>query len=238
LLNLRRIEVKNLHSWRVSPEKAREIQENLRHKIVLRSRFTSLTQIALIAGCDVGYDEKKKKAYGSVVLVTFPELELVEKRDAMKISERIFPYVPGLLAFREGPILIDALRKLERIPDVIIFDGQGIAHPLRFGLASHMGLLLEIPTIGCAKSILCGHYQEPVNLKGTYRFLEDETGELIGAVLRTKKNGKPVFVSQGYKITLEQAVYIIMACCKNGRIPEPVRLAHLETTRGLREKIN
>jgi len=231
------MEVKKLHSWQVSPQKAREIQEKLRNKVVLKSSFKSIGQIRFIAGCDVGYDEKKKRAYGSVVLLTFPELKLVEKKGAMEASERIFPYLPGLLTFREGPVLIAALKKLKRPPDIIIFDGQGIAHPVRFGLATHMGLLLGLPAIGCAKSILYGHYEEPVNLKGAYTFLKDEGGELMGAALRTRKNVKPVFVSQGYRIDLDQALDVILTCCKRERIPEPLRLAHLETMQALKKSL-
>jgi len=234
LLNLKEMKVKNLHSWQVSPQEARKIQERLRDRVVLRSPFNSLSEIRSVAGCDVAYDEKRRKAYSSVVLLTFPELKLVEKRAVTKACDRIFPYLPGLLTFREGPILIDALRRLEKSPDVIIFDGQGIAHPVRLGLATHMGLLLGLPTIGCAKSILYGHYQEPVDLKGAYTFLKDEKGELIGMALRTKKNVKPIFISQGYSIDLEQAVDIILACCRRGKIPEPLRLAHLETVQALK----
>lgn len=231
------MEVKNLHSWKVSPQKAREIQEKLRNKVVLKSSFKSIGEIRSIAGCDVRYDENKKRAYGSVVLLTFPELELVEKKGVMESSERIFPYLPGLLTFREGPILIAALKKLERSPDIIIFDGQGIAHPLRFGLATHMGLLLGLPTIGCAKSILYGHCEEPVNLKGAYAFLKDKGGELMGAALRTRKNVKPVFVSQGYRIDLDQALDVILTCCKRERIPQPLGLAHLETIQALKKSL-
>lgn len=236
MLNLKEMKVKNFHPWQVSPEKARKIQEKLRDKVVLKSSFKSISQIRFIAGCDVGYDEKKGKAYGSVVLLTFPELELVEKKGVMKASERIFPYIPGLLTFREAPVLIAALRKLGRTPDIIIFDGQGIAHPVRLGLATHMGLLLGLPTIGCAKSVLYGHYEEPVNLKGAYTFLKDETGELIGMVLRTKRNVKPIFVSQGYRIDLDQALDITLTCCRRKKIPEPLRLAHLETVQALTGK--
>ena len=234
MLNLKGMKVKNLHSWQVSPEDARKIQEKLRDKVVLRSTFRSVSQIRFIAGCDVGYDEKKRKAYGSVVLLTFPELKLVEKKGVMKSSEKIFPYFPGLLTFREGPVLIAVLRRLERPPDLIIFDGQGIAHPLRFGLATHMGLLLGLPTIGCAKSVLYGHYEEPVNLRGAYTFLKDERGELIGVALRTKRNVKPIFVSQGYRIDLDQALDVTLTCCRRQKIPEPLRLAHLETVQALR----
>ncbi|MFQ5866439.1 MAG: endonuclease V [bacterium] len=230
------MKVKSLHSWQVSPEKARKIQQKLRDKVVLRSPFRSISQIRFIAGCDVGYDEKRRKVYGSVVLLTFPELELVEKRGVMQASERIFPYLPGLLTFREGPVLIAALKRLERSPDIVIFDGQGIAHPVRFGLASHMGLLLGLATIGCGKSILYGHYEEPVNLKGAHTFLKDERGELIGVALRTKRNVKPVFVSQGYRIALDQALDIILTCCRREKIPEPLRLAHLETVQALTSK--
>jgi len=236
LLNLRKIKIENLHSWQVSPEKAREIQEELRTKVILRSAFSSISQIHSVVGCDVAYDEEQGKVYGSAVLVSFPELKLLEKKGVMRESGRIFPYIPGLLAFREAPILIEALKKLRRVPDVVICDGQGIAHPRRFGLASHIGLLIGLPTIGCAKSVLYGHYEEPINLSGAYTFLKDDRGELIGAVLRTKKDVKPISVSQGYKIDLDQALDIIIACCLGGRIPEPLRLAHLEAVRALTGK--
>jgi len=228
------MKVKNLHPWQISPEEARKIQEKLRDRVVLRSPFKSISQIHSVAGCDVGYDDEERRAYGSIVLLTFPELKLVEKRGVMKTSQRFFPYLPGLLTFREGPILIEALRKLKKIPDILIFDGQGIAHPVKFGLATHMGVLLGLPTIGCAKSVLYGHYEEPVNLKGAYTFLKDEKGELIGMALRTKKNVKPILVSQGYKIDLNQVLDITLACCKREKIPEPLRLAHLETVQALK----
>jgi deoxyribonuclease V len=147
-----------------------------------------------------------------------------------------FPYIPGLLSFREGPALTKAFEKLVRIPDMIIFDGQGIAHPRGIGLASHMGLILDIPAIGCAKSLLVGHHEDVGEEPGAWEPLLYQE-RLVGAALRTKKKVKPVFVSQGYKIGLEQALDVVMHCCRGYRLPEPTRQAHLAVNK-LRESVN
>jgi deoxyribonuclease V len=152
--------------------------------------------------------------------------------DQVSVSERVtFPYIPGLLSFREGPVLLKAFEKLKSIPDVAIFDGQGIAHPRQLGLASHMGLFLAIPTIGCAKTRLVGIPQnETGNQPGDFSHLI-LNDDVVGAVVRTKKNVKPVFVSQGHKIGLERTIEIIIASCKGYRLPEPTRQAHIEVNR-------
>ena len=137
-----------------------------------------------------------------------------------------FPYIPGLLTFREGPLLIEAFKKIKIELDVIIFDGQGIAHPKRLGLATHMGILLDKPTIGCAKSRLIGTYEEPEKGNGSYNLLKD-SGEVIGAVLRTKEDVSPVFISPGHRIDLKSSIEIVLKCLRNHRLPEPTRQAHL-----------
>ena len=137
-----------------------------------------------------------------------------------------FPYIPGLLSFREAPLILAACEQLDLIPDLVLVDGQGIAHPRRFGLASHLGLFLNIPTIGCAKSLLCGAHEIPDSEPGNYAEIIDKS-EIIGAALRTKPGVKPVYVSIGHKIDLETAIRWVMNCCRGYRLPEPARLAHL-----------
>jgi deoxyribonuclease V len=136
-----------------------------------------------------------------------------------------FPYVPGLLAFREGPVVLDALEKVGTTPDLLIFDGQGLAHPRRLGIASHIGLLVDMPAIGCAKSRLCGGHDEPGEEPGDYASLVDN-GEIIGAVLRTRRGVKPVFVSIGHRVDLATSIEYVLACCRGYRLPETTRWAH------------
>ena len=152
-----------------------------------------------------------------------PGLELVEIKTIQ--GEINFPYVPGLLSFREAPLILQACAQLTHTPDLIIVDGQGIAHPRRLGIAAHLGLFFDIPTIGCAKSRLCGTYQIPALEPGNFEELVDK-GETIGAVLRTKYNINPVYVSIGNKIAHEDAIYWVMRCCRGYRLPEPTRFAH------------
>lgn len=139
-----------------------------------------------------------------------------------------FPYLPGLLTFREGPLILRIWEKIENKPDIIIFDGQGIAHPRRMELATHLGILLNKPSIGCAKTHLYGEYDNPPDIKGKYKYIK-ENNEVIGAVLRTKNGVKPVFVSPGNLINLDLSIEIILKCMKNYRLPEPLRLAHLSS---------
>jgi deoxyribonuclease V len=137
-----------------------------------------------------------------------------------------FPYIPGLLSFREAPLILTTCRELTIVPDLILVDGQGIAHPRRLGLASHLGLFLDTPTIGCAKSLLCGQHEVPGDEPGSYAEIRDK-GEIIGAALRTKPAVKPVYISIGHKLNLESAIYWVLKCCRGYRLPEPTRLAHL-----------
>jgi deoxyribonuclease V len=212
------------HPWDVPPAEAMAIQRDLQVRVV--SQFT-LDEIHTVAGVDVSVQRGKsgqdEMARAAVVVLSYPELEPLEQEVAeVPIS---FPYVPGFLAFREGPAVLAALAKLSVEPDLLIFDGQGLAHPRRFGIASHIGVLLDCPSIGCAKSLLCGSYNEPPTGAGTYTLLRDG-GEVIGAVVRTRAGAQPVFVSIGHKIELETAVRYVLSCCRGYRLPEPTRLAH------------
>jgi len=209
------------HSWNVSPQEASKLQEELRKRIILKKDFSKIKKIA---GADISFSKGSNRTYTAVIVFSFPELKILEEE--YTIGSLSFPYIPGLLTFREGPLLVEAFKKIKIEPDVIIFDGQGIAHPKRLGLATHMGILLDKPTIGCAKSKLIGTYQEPEKGKGFYSLLKD-SGEVIGAVLRTKEDVSPVFVSPGHKIDLKSAIEIVLKCLRGYRLPEPTRQAHI-----------
>lgn len=209
----------DLHPWNVSPKEAFEIQSKLLEKVILR--FDS-RRIRSVAGADIALDLKSGEGIGGVIVYTFPDLEEVERVSGhVKLS---FPYVPGLLAFREAPVLIEVFKKLKNEPDLVIFDGQGRAHPRRMGIATHLGIILDKPSIGCAKSRLIGEYEEPKNSFGDYSALMDR-GDRIGAVLRTRKNVKPIFISPGHRMDLEKSIEMIKACCDGYRIPKPTREA-------------
>jgi len=215
------MDCQRLHPWDVTYKEAKDIQRELRERIVLSGAFPS---IDLIAGADCSYSRRDRFMHGAICLLTYPELELVEK---IEVEDDVkFPYIPGLLTFREGPCLLKGFKRLRREPDLIIFDGQGIAHPESLGIATHLGIILNRPTIGCAKSRLLGQYKEPANEKGAYSYLYDN-GEVVGAVLRTRKDVRPVFVSPGFRIDLKRSIDIILNCCRRYRLPEPSRLAHI-----------
>jgi deoxyribonuclease V len=171
---------------------------------------------------DVKFISISNSAIGAVLIFSFPDLSLIEAKTCK--SKTDFPYIPGLLVFREGPIIEKCFEKIKNIPDLIFYDGQGYAHPRRLGIASHMGILLSLPSIGCAKKRLCGDYQGSLIYRGEYSFLK-ENDEIIGAALVTKDNIKPVFISQGHKISLSSAIKFTLDVSKF-RIPEPIRLAH------------
>jgi deoxyribonuclease V len=210
-----------LHAWEVSPHEAIAIQKRLRAEV---NAAEPLGDIHYIAGADIATSKDSPKAYAGVVVLSYPELEVVEERgseDAVR-----FPYVPGLLAFREGPPLIKVFERLTTEPDVIVFDGQGLAHPRGMGIATHLGLVFDKPTIGCAKSLLYGRYQEPGQEKGAWAELRDPQGHVIGAVVRSKPKTTPIFVSIGHRIDLLTAIRLLLDCTRGVRIPEPTRLAH------------
>lgn len=213
------------HSWDVSPAEARTIQEELRRRLEMTDAVRP-EEVRSVAGVDNTYVRSAAgtTAYAVVVALSFPDLEVVETAFAGRPID--FPYVPGLLSFREAPAVLDAFRTLGQEPDVVLFDGHGYAHPRRFGLASHLGVILDLPSIGCAKSRLVGRYEEPARAFGATAPLM-EKGEQVGAVVRTRPSHAPLFVSVGHKVSLETAVQIVLACCREGRfMPEPTRLAH------------
>jgi deoxyribonuclease V len=219
--------MKELHSWNLSYSRARELQAELSGEV----KFTPLKKKPkLIAGLDCAFSKDGEKIFAVVIVLRLPQFELAETVSAS--TKVTFPYIPGLLSFREAPVCLDAVEKLRRQPDVFIIDGQGIAHPRRLGLAAHLGLFFGRPTIGCAKSRLTGTYEEPPLEKGSYSLLKDEKGkqnpqsEIIGAVVRTRTNVKPVFVSVGHKCLLEDAIRVVLDCAVKYRLPEPTRLAH------------
>lgn len=217
------VSIRQLHPWKVSIPKAIKIQEELKKRIVLKSRPFPVEKVA---GVDVGYFGNKIIAAICVYGCARRSLaHLIEVRTA--IARVSFPYVPGLLTFREGSVIIKAFRKIKNKPDLILFDGQGICHPRRMGIATHLGIILDIPSIGCAKSSLCGIYKIPGTKKGSFSFIYDErTNEKIGVVLRTRAGVKPMFVSPGYKINLRQCIELVLRLCPKYRIPEPLRCAH------------
>jgi len=215
------MKVHRLHEWEVSSALAREIQLSLAKRVVTEN---GVINPRLIAGIDISSPDAQGVARGAVVVLSYPELNIVEIEIAQgKIT---MPYIPGLLSFRESPLILDACERLSNIPDLVLIDGQGIAHPRRLGLASHVGLCLCLPTIGCAKSILCGQHQPLAEQAGSHAELLD-SGELIGAALRTKSGVKPIYVSVGHKIDLASALQCVINCCRGYRLPEPTRLAHL-----------
>ena len=196
------------------------MQEALRQRVVCKDR---LNAVRFVAGADVGFEDGGKTTRAAVVVLSFPQLELVEKSIVRRKTR--FPYIPGYLSFREAPAVLAALGKLKQKPDLLLCDGQGIAHPRRFGLACHIGVLADIPTIGVAKTRLIGQYREPATRKGSQTPLTDD-GELVGTVLRTRDNVKPLFVSCGHRIGLETAVDYVLKCVTRYRLPETTRWAH------------
>ena len=223
--------VQSPHRWDVSPEEAVAIQNRLRSQLDLQSEHR---EIRTVAGIDVSYDKGSDVLFAAIVVLQLPHLQEVDTVGTSAVVP--FPYVPGLLSFRECPAVLRAWEKLRVIPDCIMCDGQGIAHPRRFGIASHLGVWLDIPAIGCAKSLLVGTYEEPGVKRGSFLPLVHRK-EQVGVILRTKDNTGPVFVSQGHKINLRQAIEIVLACGTKYRIPEPTRRAHL-VVNALRRRAN
>ena len=206
------------HPWSVSTAEAKEIQLSLRDKV---SFETDWEGVSTVAGVDVGMEGDVAKA--AVVVLSYPSLTPVEH--TMATMPASMPYVPGYLSFREAPAILAACDQLETEPDLFVFDGQGVAHPRRFGIASHVGVILDKPSIGCAKSRLCGTHHEPGADAGSYVHLYDGD-EILGAVLRTRDNVSPVYVSIGHRVSLETAIEYILACCRGYRLPETTRCAH------------
>jgi deoxyribonuclease V len=223
-----------LHEWDLSYAEARRVQTELAGRVQIVSLRN---QPRFIAGLDCTFSRDGRRIFAAAVLLEVVgaglemgsfELRLVETVSAER--ETAFPYIPGLLSFREAPVCLEAAGRLGREPDLYVIDGQGLAHPRRFGLACHLGLFFDRPTIGCAKSRLIGTFDEPGEEKGAWSPLRDG-GEVIGAVVRTRRRVKPIFVSVGHRCLLEDAIRISLACTKRYRIPEPTRLAHQAVSR-------
>ncbi len=212
----------NLHPWHVDKHEAVQIQYNLSKLIILKNSFH---EVRRIAGCDVAYSALNNKAYAAICLFTFPDLS--KTNEVTCVSDITFPYLSGLLTFREGPALLHAFEKLVEKPDIIIFNGQGIAHPRKMGLATHMGIILDTPSIGCAQKSIFRNYDNPDYYKGAFSEIRDNKNMVIGACLRTKDKTNPVFISQGYKIGLRAAIDIVLSCTLQYKMPEPLRSSHI-----------
>jgi deoxyribonuclease V len=238
------VKVRELHPWNVTPAEARQIQISLRRQVELEDR---LPRIRRVAGADVAFDVTRRRALAGVVVYALASepsdpqaglpgsFELQELERVWAEARLDFPYVPGLLSFREAPALLAAFRKVRHAPDVIFCDAQGYAHPRRFGLACHLGVLLDCPSIGCAKSRLIGTHGEPARAAGSWAPLTDSSQqcEVIGAVLRTRAGVNPVYISQGHGVSLTTAINLTLAVCDGLRIPRPTRdadrfVAHLK----------
>ena len=217
------------HRWDVTPKEAAHLQLELRGQL---KKQRDLGDIRTVAGADIALAPvgeaagrpvgREAVAYGGVIVYSFPELRELERQSAQgKVS---FPYIPGLLVFREGPVLLDALARLRTEPDLILFDAHGYSHPRRFGLACHLSVVLDRAGIGVAKSLLVGHYQEPPDRVGAWTPLVDGE-ETIGAVVRTRVGVQPIFVSIGHRVDLQSAIELALACTDGYRIPKPTREA-------------
>ena len=216
--------IQNLHKWNLTPAQARDLQEELRRQISLRP---IRKKVQVVGGLDCSLDKRKGRIFAAAVVFSFPQLQLVETATAgLPLT---FPYVPGLLSFREIPVCLEAIQKVQTPVDLWLIDGQGIAHPRRIGLASHLGLFLDTPTIGCAKSRLIGTYDEPNPEKGNFSWLYDKE-EKIGAVVQTRTHVKPLFISPGHLCSFEDAIKYTLACTTKYRLPEPTRIAHQTVT--------
>ncbi|GBC93574.1 Endonuclease V [bacterium HR15] len=209
-----------MQRWDVTPEEAVAIQQQLRERIVLDGPPPA--EGAIVVGLDVGF--RGAVARAAAVAVRYPDMTPLDQAVAERPVQ--FPYIPGLLAFREAPVMLEALTRLHFTPDLLMVDGHGISHPRRMGIATHLGVYLDKPSIGCAKSRLCGHFAPPPDEPGAWTPLK-EGEEVIGAVLRTQRGQSPLFVSIGHRISLESAIHTVLTCVRHHRLPEPTRLAHL-----------
>jgi deoxyribonuclease V len=214
------MEARRLHGWDLTPKEAIALQTALRGRVVRKDRIGAVRRVA---GVDVGFEQDGRVTRAAVAVLDFPDLALVEQ--VVVRAATAFPYVPGLLSFREAPAVLAAFEEIRVAPDLILYDGQGIAHPRRFGIASHVGLLLDCPSIGVAKSRLVGEHRMPATRRGAWTPLRD-AGEVIGAVLRTRAGVKPLYVSIGHRVSLETAVRWTLACVTRYRLPETTRWAH------------
>ena len=212
---------KELHAWDLKPTEAIELQKSLQRQIRIEPFDHA---VDTVAGCDISFNKYSDTIYAGIVILKLPDLEILER--ATVITSAGFPYIPGLLSFRETPALLEVWKQLTITPDVVMLDGHGFAHPRRFGIACHFGLLTGTPAIGCGKTVLVGEYREPDERAGSHSLMEHK-GEIIGAAVRTKDRVSPVYVSAGHLIDLPAAISLALRCVKGYRVPEPTRQAHL-----------
>ncbi len=212
--------IPSLTNWPVDADAAIALQKELRKQVITSDQLGS---VRYVAGVDVGFEQAGEVTRAAVAILRFPELDLVEQ--AVAKAPTNFPYIPGLLSFREIPALLMALEKIKQEPDIILCDGQGIAHPRRMGIATHLGLLIDKPTIGVGKSLLVGKYQMPPEAQGKWSPLI-HNGETIGAVLRTRSGYNPLFISPGHKVSLQTSIEYVLKCTTKYRLPETTRMAH------------
>jgi deoxyribonuclease V len=220
------MQFENLHPWDLSAREAIALQKVLAGQVEVSGGVPN--PLKRVAGVDVSYRRRGGQFHAAVVVLDYHSMSILETATAS--GAVTFPYIPGLLSFRELPILLQAFLKLSVPPDLILADAQGVAHPRRLGLASHLGLWLDLPTVGCAKSRLCGEGAVPEGDKGAWTPLYDD-GEVIGRLLRTKARVRPLYISAGHKIDLQSAAEVVMHCCRGYRLPEPTRQAHLLSNR-------
>ncbi len=211
------------HPWDISPQQAIAIQRELRQCVVAANMSPDLDRLNITSVAGVDVSVRGGMSCAAIAELAFPTLTLCGSSTA--VAPVCFPYVPGLLSFREAPAILAALEKMDHLPDVLIVDGHGMAHPRRLGIATHIGVLLDHPTIGCAKSRLVGCYEEPEREAGSWRYLYDGE-EIIGAVVRTRTGVKPIFVSVGHRVDLGTAIELVLRCCRRYRLPETTRWAH------------
>jgi deoxyribonuclease V len=224
------MDVPCLHDWSMNYREAIALQGELAGRVLLADHLPR--PLRTVAGVDVSYEKHGDLFFAAVVVLAFPELEPMEETSA--VSRVTFPYIPGLLSFRELPVVLEAFRSLCTVPDAVLVDGQGIAHPRRLGIASHLGLWIDLPTVGCAKSRLCGEHPPPGGRRGDQVPLTLD-GERIGTVLTTRDRVKPLYISPGHKTDIATATELALVCTRRYRMPEPTRLAHLLTNKLRRE---
>lgn len=216
----RRLREVPLHGWDVTPTEAVALQQQLRERVITTDAFNS---VSTVAGVDVGFESGNTITRAAVVVLDFPSLKVRSKVLVRRPTR--FPYIPGLLTFRELPAVLEAFQQLDAMPDLVLYDGQGIAHPRRFGIAAHLGVWLDLPVIGAAKSRLIGTHDDVPSERGAWRPLHDRD-ECIGAVLRTRTAVSPLYISIGHRISLETAIDFVLACAPRYRLPETTRAAH------------
>ena len=214
------MKIEQRHEWVLTAEAAIEIQQTLRKEVVTHDRFGVVNYVA---GVDVGFEADGTVTRAAVAVLSYPELQLCDQAIARRPTT--FPYIPGFLSFREVPAVLDALAAVKIVPDLLLCDGQGIAHPRRFGIACHLGVLINLPSIGVAKSRLIGKHADVPDIRGTWEPLSDRC-ETIGAVLKTHPNTLPLYISLGHRISLETAIAYVMGCTTKYRLPKTARFAH------------